>query len=53
MDNAIQELDAVEFLEDEMLEKASFWELSYYLQCLNQIDESFLNLSKNEEANHE
>lgn len=53
LENFIKKIDDIEFIPDKMLKDMDFYQLAYYVQTLNNVENTFIEKEKNKEEKGE
>ncbi len=53
LDNFIKKIDDIEFIPDKLLKDMDFYQLAYYVQTLNNVENTFIEKENNKEEKGE
>ncbi len=53
LENFIKKIDDIEFIPDKMLKDMDFYQLAYYVQTLNNVENTFIEKENNKEEKGE
>lgn len=53
LENFIKKIDDIEFIPDKMLKDMDFYQLAYYVQTLNNVENTFVEKENTKEENGE